>query len=541
MTGPASSSAPRSTPSAPCPPSRWSRSHEWAAEADEPRCTSTSPSRSPRTRRASRSTPARPPRCSPTTACSARARRPSTPPTSPRTTSACSGESRTYAGFCPTTERDLGDGIGPSRRLHDAGSRLTLGSDSHAVIDLFEEMRAVELDERLATQQRGHWSAAELLAAATTTGHASLGFDDAGAIAVGQRADLVTDRHHQPAHRRHRRRREHRRLRRRGRGRHAGDGRRPRSWSGRVTASEIGRELDAAIGADLGGDVVTSTVLTNIGELVTNDPEAADLLGIVEHAALVVEGGRVAWVGPADRRTAGRRAGRRRRPRRAPRLRRQPQPPGLRRRPGAGVRGPDGRRELRRRRHPHHRRGHPRGHRRGAHQPRRPAGRRDAPAGHHHGGDQERLRPHRVRRGARPRGRAAVHRRDDVPRRARRARRQRPRGVRRPGDRPDARGRRPARPLDRRVLRARRLRRRPGPPDPRGRRGRRAAGAGCTPTSSAPARASGWPPSSGCSRSTTAPTSRTPTSTPSATRAPSRPCCRASSSRRGSPTPTPAG
>jgi formiminoglutamate deiminase len=102
------------------------------------------------------------------------------------------GESRTYAGFCPTTERDLGDGIGPSRRLHDAGSALTLGSDSHAVIDLFEEMRAVELDERLATQQRGHWSAAELLAAATTSGHASLGFDDAGAIAVGQRADLVT-------------------------------------------------------------------------------------------------------------------------------------------------------------------------------------------------------------------------------------------------------------------------------------------------------------------------------------------------------------
>ena len=69
---------------------------------------------------------------------------------------------------------------------------LTLGSDSHAVIDLFEEMRAVELDERLATQERGHWSAPELLAAATKHGHASLGFDDAGAIAVGNRADLVT-------------------------------------------------------------------------------------------------------------------------------------------------------------------------------------------------------------------------------------------------------------------------------------------------------------------------------------------------------------
>lgn len=101
------------------------------------------------------------------------------------------GSARAHAGFCPTTERDLGDGIGPSRRLHDAGARLTLGSDSHAVIDLFEEMRAVELDERLATQTRGHWTAAELLTAATTDGHASLGWDDAGAIAVGRRADLV--------------------------------------------------------------------------------------------------------------------------------------------------------------------------------------------------------------------------------------------------------------------------------------------------------------------------------------------------------------
>jgi formiminoglutamate deiminase len=102
------------------------------------------------------------------------------------------GESHTRACFCPTTERDLADGIGPARRLHDAGAVLTLGSDSHAVIDLFEEMRAVEMHERLATQQRGHWSASELLAAATYDGHQSLGFEDAGRIAVGQRADLVT-------------------------------------------------------------------------------------------------------------------------------------------------------------------------------------------------------------------------------------------------------------------------------------------------------------------------------------------------------------
>ncbi len=94
--------------------------------------------------------------------------------------------------FCPTTERDLGDGIGPSRELLAAGSPLTLGSDSHAVIDLFEEMRAVEMDERLASRSRGHWSAAELLRAASVDGHASLGFPEAGRIAVDHAADLVT-------------------------------------------------------------------------------------------------------------------------------------------------------------------------------------------------------------------------------------------------------------------------------------------------------------------------------------------------------------
>jgi formiminoglutamate deiminase len=102
------------------------------------------------------------------------------------------GDLRTFACFCPTTERDLADGIGPAAQLARAGARITLGSDSHAVVDLFEEMRAVEMHERLVTEQRGHWAAVELLAAATVDGHASLGFDDVGRIAVGQRADLVT-------------------------------------------------------------------------------------------------------------------------------------------------------------------------------------------------------------------------------------------------------------------------------------------------------------------------------------------------------------
>jgi formiminoglutamate deiminase len=94
--------------------------------------------------------------------------------------------------MCPTTERDLGDGIGRTDLFAASGIAMALGSDSHAVIDIFDEARAVELDERLRSRQRGIHSAAELLAMATVKGHRCLGWDDAGAIAVGQRADLVT-------------------------------------------------------------------------------------------------------------------------------------------------------------------------------------------------------------------------------------------------------------------------------------------------------------------------------------------------------------
>jgi formiminoglutamate deiminase len=99
------------------------------------------------------------------------------------------GSSGTGVCLCPTTERDLADGIGPARALADAGSPLSLGSDSQAVIDPFEEARGLEMDERLATRRRGHFTPAELIAAATA--HSALGWDDAGEIAAGKRADLV--------------------------------------------------------------------------------------------------------------------------------------------------------------------------------------------------------------------------------------------------------------------------------------------------------------------------------------------------------------
>jgi len=93
--------------------------------------------------------------------------------------------------LCPTTERDLADGIGPARRLLDAGSPLALGSDQHAVVDLLEEARALEMDERLASRQRGRLPVAALVEALTSAGQRSIGWDDAGRIEVGARADLV--------------------------------------------------------------------------------------------------------------------------------------------------------------------------------------------------------------------------------------------------------------------------------------------------------------------------------------------------------------
>jgi len=94
--------------------------------------------------------------------------------------------------LCPTTERDLADGVGPAGRLAEAGARLCIGTDSHAVIDPFEEARGVELDERLASGVRGSHSSAELLRAATAGGCESIGWPDAGRLEPGALADLVT-------------------------------------------------------------------------------------------------------------------------------------------------------------------------------------------------------------------------------------------------------------------------------------------------------------------------------------------------------------
>ncbi len=99
------------------------------------------------------------------------------------------GRARTTIALCPTTERDIAAGIGPSYELLQAGSRLSLGTDQHVTTDLFEEARALEMHERLVSGERGRLGLRALQSAATA--HDSLGWEDAGSLRTGARADLV--------------------------------------------------------------------------------------------------------------------------------------------------------------------------------------------------------------------------------------------------------------------------------------------------------------------------------------------------------------
>ncbi|MET0624283.1 MAG: formimidoylglutamate deiminase [Pyrinomonadaceae bacterium] len=55
---------------------------------------------------------------------------------------------------CPTTERNLGDGVVPADALLRAGVPVALGTDSHAQIDLLEDARELEYHLRLTSLRR---------------------------------------------------------------------------------------------------------------------------------------------------------------------------------------------------------------------------------------------------------------------------------------------------------------------------------------------------------------------------------------------------
>jgi formiminoglutamate deiminase len=93
---------------------------------------------------------------------------------------------------CPLTEADLADGVGPFPALADAGCPVALGSDGHSAVDLLAEARWLELEQRLVSRRRGHSAPSDLAGFLTASGHACLGWPDAGEIVPGAYADLVT-------------------------------------------------------------------------------------------------------------------------------------------------------------------------------------------------------------------------------------------------------------------------------------------------------------------------------------------------------------
>jgi formiminoglutamate deiminase len=92
---------------------------------------------------------------------------------------------------CPTSERDLGDRVGLLHRMAAGGSRICVGSDSNAVIDMLEESRGLELDQRRATGRRVLHQPEELFSAATIGGMRALGWE-AGELKPGLLADFIT-------------------------------------------------------------------------------------------------------------------------------------------------------------------------------------------------------------------------------------------------------------------------------------------------------------------------------------------------------------
>jgi cytosine/adenosine deaminase-related metal-dependent hydrolase len=91
---------------------------------------------------------------------------------------------------CPTTEFDLGDGTVDVSRLDAARIPVSVGTDSHASIDLLAEMRQIEWNDRARYGRRGIHDTATLWRIGSESGAAALGRPTWG-IVVGAPADFV--------------------------------------------------------------------------------------------------------------------------------------------------------------------------------------------------------------------------------------------------------------------------------------------------------------------------------------------------------------
>ena len=102
---------------------------------------------------------------------------------------------------CPTTERNLGDGVIPADGYVENQVPICLGTDSHAQIDLLEDARELEYHLRLQRKERNVLApndeqdrsalARRLLGCATVNGAKSIGFNG-GQIEAGAPADFFT-------------------------------------------------------------------------------------------------------------------------------------------------------------------------------------------------------------------------------------------------------------------------------------------------------------------------------------------------------------
>ena len=104
---------------------------------------------------------------------------------------------------CPTTERNLGDGVVPAAEYQKHGTAICLGTDSHAQIDLLEDARELEYHARLQKLARAVLSsgapsdnpaseaARYLFECATINGARSIGAPGA-TLAAGKPADFFT-------------------------------------------------------------------------------------------------------------------------------------------------------------------------------------------------------------------------------------------------------------------------------------------------------------------------------------------------------------
>jgi formimidoylglutamate deiminase len=107
-------------------------------------------------------------------------------------------DARAIVCSCPTTERNLGDGIVPVDALMNLGVRHALGSDSQAQIDPLEDARELDYHMRLAQQQRAVLDqiesrpiAARLFDCATIHGAKALGIES-GSLLPFEYGDMVS-------------------------------------------------------------------------------------------------------------------------------------------------------------------------------------------------------------------------------------------------------------------------------------------------------------------------------------------------------------